>query len=92
MLFRWRVDDTGARALSEIGALAHFPEMFIWFEEGMRMNRREGLHMGSRRGREKERPHRAVVEGCSSWQPAIGLGDTGPIWAQELRAEFAILV
>lgn len=33
-----------------------------------------------------------VVEGCSSWQPAIGLGDTGPIWAQELRAEFAILV
>lgn len=46
MLFRWRVDDMGARALSEIGALAHFPEMFIWFEGGVRMNRREGLHMG----------------------------------------------
>lgn len=32
--------------LFEIGALAHFPEMFIWFEEGVRMNGREGLHMG----------------------------------------------
>lgn len=59
MLFRWHVDDTGARALSEIGALAHFPEMFICFEEGVQMNRRPAY--GSRRGREKERPRRA---GC----------------------------
>ena len=92
MLFRWHVDDTGACALSEIGALTHFPEMFIWFEEGVRMNRREGLRVGPGEEERKKGLVGPVVEGCSSWQPAVGLGDIGPIWAQELTAEFAILV
>ena len=56
LLFRWHVDNPGARALSEIGALTHFPEMFIWFEEGVWMNRREGLHMGpGEKERKRER-------------------------------------
>ena len=49
---------------------------------------------GSRREGEEERKKGLIgpiVEGCSSWQPKVGLRDIGPIWAQELRAEFAVL-